>query len=554
METMKTYLEIVDQIIKDGSRQENRTGIDTFAVPNVHFSHNMSEGFPLLTTKKMAFKAVRVELEGFIKGITDKRWFQERGCKIWREWASPTAKNSDGIQLQHLPTEERKSTQILCPDLGPLGYSHQLRAFGGKYPGLQKAYTLFDKTIEIINNEDKLVGAVIEGTYGSCTIISYDGTNKQGRKQYSVKFHETGYIKRGVTKTQINNKIIVDPYYPTICGIACIGMPQGLDTNIMYKLRSMWKRIIYRCYNKHSIDYTYYGQRGVTVEDRWLTFENFVEDIQSITNWEKKLTDWSSYDLDKDIKGDGFQYSKENCIWVSKSTNSIYRLTNFYFDAISPDNKTYANQIGVKQFCHKHNLSYKAVLASIKNNTLTQNGWKFIKKRDYKNTKPSKGYDQLQTIVNTLKTNPNDRRMVVNYWNPNEIHRMSLPPCHMTWILTHINGVLNLHWTQRSCDVMLGLPFNIASYALLLTLLAETAGMTPGNLSAMLCNAHIYENHMEKAKEQLKREPLSLPELKIKNNSGSMDNGIDIFKWTYEDVELCNYKHHPKIDFGGVAV
>src|SRR5690606_25250742 len=86
---MKQYLDIVERVLTKGRWQENRTGIRTLAVPNIHFSHEMSEGYPLLTTKKMAFKTMCVELEGFIKGITDKRFYEERGCKIWREWANP---------------------------------------------------------------------------------------------------------------------------------------------------------------------------------------------------------------------------------------------------------------------------------------------------------------------------------------------------------------------------------------------------------------------------------------------------------------------------------
>lgn len=344
---MQSYLDIVRNVLTKGKwkkpvrHQPDGTAVvldnDTLALPNQLFSHNMSEGFPLLTTKKMPLRTILVELEGFIKGVTDKQWFKQRGCNIWNEWANPKAvkefydNNYDKweAEYQHQieegwmdveapPSFEqvRTSIQMSVDDLGPI-YGYQWRNFGGQY------------------------GETPE--------------------------HE------------------VDQY-------DCV------------------------------------------------TFEQ---------------------------------------------VNGIYQ-----------------------------------------------------------------GADQLKGIVDTLHKNPYDRRMVCSAWNPNQIDQMGLPPCHYAWNVTVIDDEIHLFWAQRSCDLMLGVPFNIASYASLLMLLAKESGFKPGNLSGMLVDCHIYANHIEGAKEQLTREPMPLPTLKVKERN----NRFSIFDWEHTDVELVDYTSHPKLKFGGVTV
>ena len=325
---IRQYIDIVQKVLDEGQwkspvRKNQSTGkwepvdggVRTLACANVLFSHNMAEGFPLLTTKKMAFKTMCVELEGFIKGITDKPWYQERGCKIWNEWANPEVikkrladsivedKDRDSLQAK---IDLRKKIQLEENDLGPI--------------------------------------------YGS-----------------------------------------------------------------------QWRK-----FDEH------YGERY---------------------------------------------------------------------------NGTLANGV-------------------------------------------SQGTDQLKNIVDTLTNNPMDRRMVCSAWNPNQIHMMALPPCHYSWNVTVIGNELSLFWAQRSCDLMLGVPFNIASYALLLCLLAEVGGFERGNLSGMLVDCHIYENQLEGAREQVKRDPLKLPQLDIAHEPG----GFDIFNWQYDQVILKDYNSHEKLSFGDVVV
>ena len=284
---MQSYLDLVSRILETGERKPNRTGIDTLAVAGAMIEHDMSTGFPLLTTKKMAFKSVRVELEGFIKGITDKSWYQERGCHIWDEWCNP-------LRVPYAHDEETKQKMFQERDLGPI-YGFQWRHFGASY---------------------------------------------------------------------------------------------------------------------HSYD-TEYAHRGM---------------------------------------------------------------------------------------------------------------------------------DQLAGIVETLKRNPSDRRMVVSAWNPVSIPSMALPPCHYSFQVTVINDQLNLLWNQRSVDTMLGLPFNIASYGLLLHLLAKESNLKEGKLIGFLGDVHIYDNQIPGAREQLTRKPYSLPSI-------ATENFTSIFDWEHDQTKVLNYTSHPKIEF-----
>lgn len=275
------YLGLLRQIARYGELKENRTGVDTFACPTMFFSHNMSDGFPLITTKKMAHKSIFTELEGFIGGITDKRWYQERGCKIWNQWHSEGGDDHD---------------------LGPI-YGYQWRRYDMYYRGAR-----------------------------------------------STKFAPL--------------------------------------------------------FDSH--------------------------------------------------------------------------------------------------------------------------------------------YDQLANLIHKLKTNPNDRRMVVSAWNPGQLPLMALPACHTGFTVQHINGTIHLTWTQRSCDMFLGIPFNIASYAMLLLLIAKETGMKAGNLYGVFIDAHVYENHIDQVEEQTDRRPYDCPTVKI-------DNWTDIWNWEAADVVLEGYQHHPKIT-GEVAI
>ncbi len=284
---MKAYLDIIKTIIEKGELKHNRTGVDTIAVAGCMFEHDMSEGFPILTTKRVPFRLIASELEFFIKGITDKNWLRERDNHIWDEWCSPDV-------VPYGNDEDTKKKMFEERELGPI-YGYQWRNFG-------KKYLTFDKT------------------------------------------------------------------------------PIG------------------------------------------------------------------------------------------------------------------------------------------------------------------EGIDQIKRLVDTLKTNPIDRRMIVSAWNPLDIKHMALPPCHYGFQVTVINGKLNLLWNQRSVDSALGLPFNIASYGLMLHLLAKEANLKEGKLIGFLGDTHIYVNHIDGLKEQLSRTPGALPKIETENFKS-------IFDWKYTDTKIIDYKPQSTIKF-----
>jgi thymidylate synthase len=337
------YKEIVQNVLQNGvpkqpTRMENGMAVavenGTIGTFCEIFRHNMAEGFPLSTLRKLPFRSICVELEGFIKGITTKGWFQDRECKFWNEWANP-------------------------------------------------------KAVKNIINEMKEASPSKDG---------WDYSNERCRKKVQKAANDLGPI---------------------------------------------------------------YGYQ------------------------------WRSFDQHYPVTWDGYGNTKGQCEWANR---------------IADDWEVNGVQYGT---------------------------------------------DQLKNIVNTLKSNPYDRRMVCSAWNPNQMHLMALPPCHYSWGVVVYGDKLNLHWNQRSVDSSHGLPCNIASYGLLMMLLCEESGLQPGELVGKLEDCHLYDNTIGPMQELVSREEKELPQMKIKRKT---DGKFSIFDWEYTDVELIGYDPHPAINVGAVTV
>lgn len=271
------YQDLLRDILANGTKKADRTGVGTISVSGRMLKHDMSEGFPILTTKKVSLKNIAVELEGFLKGITSKAWYKGKGCNIWNEWS-----NTD-LMPKGLSDDERKAWQMECDDLGPF-YGYQWRNFN------------------------------------------------------------------------------------------------------------------------------------------------------------------------------------------------------------------------------------------------------------------SQGYDQIQVLLDTLKTNPTSRRMVVTAWNPPQLQSMALDPCHFAFQVIVRGEYLDLVWTQRSVDSFLGMSYDLSSYGILLTLLSKQFGYKPGVLTGMFGDTHIYLNHIDQVNEQLSRDPFPLPTLEV---SESFKTVLDFDSQTH--IKLVGYQSHSAI-------
>jgi len=156
-------------------------------------------------------------------------------------------------------------------------------------------------------------------------------------------------------------------------------------------------------------------------------------------------------------------------------------------------------------------------------------------------TADGRAIDQISDVIREIRENPNSRRLIVSAWNVGEIDRMALPPCHAFFQFYVAEGRLSCQLYQRSADIFLGVPFNIASYALLTLMIAQVVGLKPGEFIHTLGDAHLYQNHMEQVRTQLQRDLRPLPSMRLNPEINS------IFDFRYEDFELLNYDPHPAI-------
>ena len=155
--------------------------------------------------------------------------------------------------------------------------------------------------------------------------------------------------------------------------------------------------------------------------------------------------------------------------------------------------------------------------------------------------------DQIKLVVESIRNNPDSRRHIVSAWNVSDLDRMALPPCHLMFQFYVANGELSCQMYQRSCDIFLGVPFNIASYALLTLMMAQVTGLKPGEFIHTLGDAHIYLNHLDQVKLQLSREPLPSPRMVVSREVLSIDD------FRFEDFQLVDYQSHPHIK-GDIAI
>lgn len=302
-----------------------------------------------------------------------------------------------------------------------------------------------------------------------------------------------------------------------------------------------WEGMISRCYNKKDIGYRSYGFRGVRVCDRWLSFTAFQEDYEKLPGW--NLSGFSQLYLDKDGRGDGFLYSPDTCQWVSAEENSALKNRRLFKVRRLADGSVFEFS-SPSEFCRSQKISPEnfSDLWTGNKNAKTRRGFELISAENL-----GSGVDQIRTVIESIKNNPTSRRHIVSAWNVGELHAMALPPCHLLFQF-HVGKLgLSCQVYQRSADLFLGLPFNIASYAALTMMVAQVCDLPAHELIFCVGDAHIYNNHITQVQTQLRRYPRELPKLLL-------DTGVrDIDDFTIDSFMIGGYEPHPAIK-GDVSV
>lgn len=333
------------------------------------------------------------------------------------------------------------------------------------------------------------------------------------------------------------------------------------------ELMEVWRRMMNRSYNKDADNYQFYGGKGISVCKRWHDPKNFIEDAQKLPHYWYKLKSPKDFDLDKDYYGSN-QYNPESCVWIPGAENSMYTSTVNPIRIGNAEGETRdfitinqaAEYIGMAPST-MHRLVKQDRPYTFKGTNKNFLGWEFnnvqiegklarlalipdgelgpIYGHQWRN---ANGIDQIRNVVDQIRSNPNSRRLIVSAWNPADVDDMALPPCHTLFQFYVRDGKLSCQLYQRSADMFLGVPFNIASYALLTHMIAHVCGLEVGDFIHTIGDAHIYSSHFDAVDEQLSRKELPpMPRLEL--------TGDYQYPWEFreEDIELIDYKPLPGI-------
>lgn len=437
---MRQYLDVMRQILETGNKRGDRTGTGTLSLFGLQMEFDLQKGFPLVTTKRVWFHGVAIELLWFLSGSTNIKFLKDNNVGIWNKWADDAG------------------------ELGPV-YGSMWRRFGATPDSIPQP-------------KPKL--------------------------------------KKGIKPTYLN-------------------VGNGSGCSLQHIFGKTWEGMMGRCYDSNNIMYSYYGGRGVHVCDRWLEFKSFAEDVSRLPGWENKKRDIRLYVLDKDGRGNGFVYSPESCQWITHAENAS--LQSKYRYKVERDGFEY-EFTNSSHFCREMDIDNRNFhdLWTEPKEGKRRYGFQIVSREPIK-----PGVDQISRVINDIRTNPNSRRLIVSAWNPYWVDYMALPPCHSFFQFYVRDGFLDCKMYQRSADWIIGVPFNIASYALLTHMVAQVTGLKPGRFVHTFGDAHIYLNHLEQAREQLKRTPKPLSNVHLNPDVKS------IFDFKRGDICLENYIHDDAI-------
>lgn len=543
----RTYQQQYANIISKLINNPKKIGKSRIGDINSRFSEQMridlTNEFPLQDIKKIKPSNIIHELIWMLRGDTNIKYLIENGCNIWTD-------------------DYKRWNRDKNIDDGDLGfiYGHQWRKFGADVdkitqPKPNVELENFEKLeVNIENKKSKYVGKIFETkNNGKYQVIDYSKEDK-----FKIQFLDTNTVLNNISSNHMNNDEVKDPYKINVYGVGCVGINNNkLDSNIRRKLYITWRNMLSRCYDINHIAYKNYGGKGVHVNNRWLCFEYFIDDVIKLKNWKQKLKNWKKYQLDKDYVGNGFKYSKDTCVWLDSKKNNELNKETLYTFFNRKTNELYSTK-SIRSFGKKINApdsfdkyGYKLVNGELE----VYRDWTLIEKTDLKN----KGTDQLSNVIDTLKSNPDDRRMIVIAHNPYDIEQglVGLPSCHnyfqfYTTILSkedRSNLALKKHGLKiidekeldelkiptrvlctfvniRSNDFFLGNPYNTAQYALLTHIIANIVDMEVGELVINMVDCHLYHKHFNAANEWLDR----FEKISNDNYVGEQGVNVDFFK------------------------
>lgn len=525
------YLDLVEYVLEKGVWKQNRTGIKTKSVFGYQMRFDLSdETIPLLTTKKMHTKSIIHELLWMVSGSSSEYELSKTGTTIWQEWADKNGELGPvyGEMWRNWPVRE-----IVFVDQ---------KIINKHITGISKYHNI--SLLEECYSEDLFVGSIHE-TKECGEIKVYDlGQCAKNEKTYNIQFLNTGYTKLNVRKSVIKRGHIIDVYLPRVYGVGYLGEFDKKDPYLK-QLQRHWYKILERCYDTSVVEYQLYGGSGIFVHPDWHNFSTFQKESRQLPGWNLKRRN-SEYQLDKDF-WESNCYSKTTCCWLSPEDNTLYRKNPKPFKYTLP-NGTIGTDISITHIANRFNLNQSSIYRALNKNKKHKGiTFEWIDPPLGKITRINRVIDQIAILIDTLKNNPDDRRMIVSAWNVADLPDMKLPPCHYTFQCYVAEGKLSLILNQRSCDLFLGVPFNIVQYSLLLRMLAEVTNLEPGEFIWNGGDIHIYENHIKQCQEQIHREPLPSPTFYFNRKI----TDIDDFK--YEDFIVEDYDSHPAIK-GDVAV
>lgn len=555
---MKEYNDALQYVLDNGILTTNRTGIDTISLFGMNMRFNLQDGFPAVTTKKLAWRAVVGELLWFLEGSTDERRLAEITFEKPREQLTDKqtiwSANADqqGRDLGYTNNDKVKL-------LGPV-YGHGWR----RSTSLNTSSLIEMKQVihkEAYHNpiiedslhaeDDEYIGKYITNKQGTEYKV-LKKINTPRNSTYQIQCIKTGH-KECVSRPNIRSctfgqRVLFDRFYSTA--------RKSKDIPYYTKAYNMWYNMIDRCYNIKNKNYPNYGGRGVIVDVSWYNFETFLYDIESLPffyEWangvNESINDWC---LDKDYYNTNL-YSKSTCIFLPSKLNKAYSNTQIDFSKKHvvefPNGVKYEfifmNDV-IAKFPHMR-FNKESIRLCLTSSQETHRGCKFysIVANDNHCFRKKVVFDQISDLISTIKNNPDSRRLILTAWNPNQLNEMALPPCHVLSQYRVINRKLSCLLYQRSADLFLGSPFNIASYALLTHMLAKICSLEVGELVYNIGDAHIYTNHLDAVDHQLKRTPHKRPKLIMPEISSLAIS--DIQKLKVSDFILEGYSSHPTI-------